>query len=487
MKHKSYDKLFNTNSSSGSDSGGSSSGGGRGDEKQDNNQDDDRSSAFCFNSCRASVHGARVVWSTYVAYTAINLITVSGVNLLYVLSATNQSRKIILIAQVLLSFFKITWNNFISPLMVRYIVSFLSIHTITEQQRTSFFFLVFVVSILNNIIIPCLMVAVFSPHCFHFVFYPQSDVRSEFPTKVCLNPNAYTNTCAEYTIYQSTTSYSPPFIYSYECGAAFITNYAPVYTIVCILSTFIIPIVEVLWIHWKIPNILRFSQLYYPDNYTSHVPVVIYMDEIFKLFVFELTLICLILTFGVVYPPLVIAFFLTIVRMTFYHQAKLGRYIMGVMKAGAYSHLDLLENNLQAQPWLSTIEQCSWVILTTACGFYTFFLFDILGDSVGFYRAYWVLIVVPCIPLYVYACKTLSIWYFKTSHHKEDAAGDNGGGDGDGDVSDEDVELSTTASMYVTNPLSIGRITGFSSNSSIIDIGADDRDGGSIDDTHQQE
>jgi len=480
--YKSHDKLSQTSSSSGSGSS-SDSCSGKGDEKRDNIQNNDHRSASYYSNC-ASVNGATAVWSSYIVYTSINLFTVTGVNILYVyvLSITNQSREVIIIAQVLISFFKITWNNVASPLMVRWMVSFLSIHTITEQS--TLFFLHFVVSILNNIIIPCLMVAVFSPNCFYHVFYPQSDVHSKFPVKVCQDLNPYTNTCKEYITCQSTTSYSPPFIYSYECGAALVTTYAPVFAIVCILSTFIIPAVEILWIYWKIPNILLFSQLFYPDNYTSHVPVVIYMDEVFKLFVFELTLIGLILTFGVVYPPLVILFFLTIVRMTFYHQAKLGRYIMGVLKAGAFSHLDLLENNLQAQPWLSTIEQCSWVMLTVACGFYTIFLFDILGDVVGFYRAFWVLIVIPCIPLYVYTCKALHLWYFKAYHKDDDAAGRDSG---DGDVSDDDVELSTTTSIYVTNPMSIGRITDLGNKSSIIDIRADDRDGESIDDTHQQE
>jgi hypothetical protein len=54
---------------------------------------------------------------------------------------------------------------------------------------------------------------------------------------------------------------------------------------------------------------------------------------------------------------------------------------------------------LKVQPMLSTLQKCGWFLLYTACCFYTLFLFDILGDSVGFYGAYWVLIVVPCIPL----------------------------------------------------------------------------------------
>jgi hypothetical protein len=37
--------------------------------------------------------------------------------------------------------------------------------------------------------------------------------------------------------------------------------------------------------------------------------------------------------------------------------------------------------------------------VTASCWFYTLFLFDTLGDAVGFQHAYWVLIVVPVMPL----------------------------------------------------------------------------------------
>jgi hypothetical protein len=42
------------------------------------------------------------------------------------------------------------------------------------------------------------------------------------------------------------------------------------------------------------------------------------------------------------------------------------------------------------------------MLVTVSCWFYTLFLFDTLGDAVGFEGAYWVLIVVPLLPLVLY-------------------------------------------------------------------------------------
>jgi H+/Cl- antiporter ClcA len=43
------------------------------------------------------------------------------------------------------------------------------------------------------------------------------------------------------------------------------------------------------------------------------------------------------------------------------------------------------------------------MLVTLSCLFYTLFLFDTLGDAVGFQDALWVLIVVPLLPALLYA------------------------------------------------------------------------------------
>jgi hypothetical protein len=78
----------------------------------------------------------------------------------------------------------------------------------------------------------------------------------------------------------------------------------------------------------------------------------------------------------------------------------------------------------------------------TAFSFYTLFLFDILGDDVGFNRAYWVLIVIPCIPICIYVCHRLYMrLYFKEEKPNESKDG---------------IQMSP-ALQFVSNPLATER------------------------------
>ena len=192
----------------------------------------------------------------------INLIIVAGANIGYVVVVLHQSRSIIILIQILLSIFKWFWSSYISPLMVRWIINHLKIDSISQQS--SLFFLQFVVSILNTIIIPCLVIMVISPNCFYHAFQPESDVTSKCNFSICefFNQNSE---CVQYETQYAATSYSPPFSYSYQCGSEFITYYAPIFVLLCMLSTFIIPTIQMIWIKMKLPNILKFGQLFNPN------------------------------------------------------------------------------------------------------------------------------------------------------------------------------------------------------------------------------
>jgi len=268
------------------------------------------------------------IWCIYFMYTIINLIIVSGVNIAYIIITLTESTTIILFSQLLLSIFKLLWNNVMSSYMVRWIVTYLSINDI--NQLSTLFFLQFIVSIVNNIIIPCLMVLIISPHCFYHVFQQESDVTSDFYYTDCTNTNQF-NACTQYTTYKSATSYSPPFNYSYQCSSTFITYYSPVFMIVCIISTFIIPFLQGLWLSFKMPNILPMGQIFYPSD-EKDITVILYIDEIYKFLVHQLSLVTLILTFGVIFPPLAAAFMFTICVKNYYHHLILGRYITNIMK-----------------------------------------------------------------------------------------------------------------------------------------------------------
>jgi hypothetical protein len=48
------------------------------------------------------------------------------------------------------------------------------------------------------------------------------------------------------------------------------------------------------------------------------------------------------------------------------------------------------------------IRNSVWMLIAFSACFYTLFLFDTLGDAVGYQQAYWVLIVMPLVPAGLY-------------------------------------------------------------------------------------
>ncbi len=365
----------------------------------------------CTHSTTVDIKNAslRRVLIIYVGYAVINLIVIGGVNIGYVIAVLYLDTGVVELIQILLPVFKLIWNTIIAPLMVRGIVSYLSIKTMEAQSIL--FFIQFVISIFNNIIIPFLIVMIISPDCFFHVFQPESDVTTTFNFTNCvfLNPDGM---CTQYITYPSTTNYSPPFTYSYQCSSTFITFYAPVYVVQSILLIFIVPLIQLVWVAFKLPNLLFLTKLLYPNSNDSIIKDWIYIDEIFDVLVSALTSIGFIITFGTICPPLAVLWLAIICFQSYYHQAILGRFILTMSTLTSYTHLDILEDNLKVQPLFSALQKCGWFLLYTACGFYTLFLFDILGDSVGFDKAYWVLIVMPCIPLCIQGlikCRTWAI------------------------------------------------------------------------------
>jgi hypothetical protein len=180
------------------------------------------------------------------------------------------------------------------------------------------------------------------------------------------------------------------------------------------------------------------------------------------------------MTFGTIFPPLAVTLLVAIICQSYYHQAVIGRFLTHVVDLKVYSHLDLLEDNLKVQPLLSTIQKCGWFLLYVSCGFYTLFLFDILGDSVGFDKAYWVLIVMPCVPLCMHLAIRVHLHYFIVKRKKDILD----------HRSDDAIQLSSALS-FAFNPMTNDVRTAAaadrdSSNSSIIDIKALDRHGESI-------
>ena len=313
---------------------------------------------------------------------------------------------------------------------------------------------------------------VISSNCFYHAFQPESVISSKYIFSSCeaINQNCI---CVQYETQYAATSYSPPFTYSYRCGSEFITYYAPVFVLLCILSTFTIPIIQIIWIKMNLPNIVKFGQLLNP-NFDSKVQKLIKINEVYELLLSELIFIGSMITFGTIFPPLAVVLLMAISTKVYFHRVLLGRFISNLLSSNIHSRFDMLENNLKVQPLLSTIEKCGWFLLYTACCFYTLFLFDILGDSVGFYKAYWVLIVMPFLPLMIHVINVLSRIKSKITSDKQRELYVN---DDFNNHTTATIQLTSTISM-VSSPIHI--CSEFIRDSSMKDIDVSDRGFGSL-------
>jgi hypothetical protein len=56
---------------------------------------------------------------------------------------------------------------------------------------------------------------------------------------------------------------------------------------------------------------------------------------------------------------------------------------------------------------VSVLYKALWMLITVSCWFYSLFLFDTLGDSVGFDKSYWVLWLMLLMPLILFTAYSL--------------------------------------------------------------------------------
>jgi hypothetical protein len=98
----------------------------------------------------------------------------------------------------------------------------------------------------NNVVIPCLAIIFILPDCFYNALFASSQVDSTFTFISCnqyFADNQVGHVCS--TDYQ-TISYSPPYIYSYQCSSKIIINYVPVYVFLFLIVGLILPLTQII-------------------------------------------------------------------------------------------------------------------------------------------------------------------------------------------------------------------------------------------------
>lgn len=118
------------------------------------------------------------------------------------------------------------------------------------------------------------------------------------------------------------------------------------------------------------------------------------------------------LTFGVVIPPVAVIGCVAIISHTLYIQLLIGRFI-AVTQEKYYEEQP--RNNVTMTVLMQLESECTgsmekfasavWIIDPFAAGFYAMLLFDILGSGVGWQKALWMPFVILSLPFVAHLCQ----------------------------------------------------------------------------------
>lgn len=111
--------------------------------------------------------------------------------------------------------------------------------------------------VFNNVLAPAIAVFFSDSSCISQVFRPPAAIESSFTYPKCLE---FENSdqgviCTEYMGATMETTFNPPFVYSYQCGSALLTNYVPVFLLMYGVGGILVPCVQWLVVillqhHW---------------------------------------------------------------------------------------------------------------------------------------------------------------------------------------------------------------------------------------------
>jgi Leucine-rich repeat (LRR) protein len=358
-----------------------------------------------------------------VAVMLLSLAVVTGINIAFVIATLNLNGRELTVVQILLAVFKLEFNNVVAPALHNRVRTLEARIEMTASQL--------LLVVVNIIVIPCLVVMLISPACFYDALTGTDPVTSNyryggsclvFSITVYENTREVTVTCADVLTELGTTSYTPPFTYSYQCSSSFVTSYAPTFVIMCIISGFVLPAYHVVLLRLRrhlsptsrlytmvtaaTPRLLR--ELRSPQDLAQARSDPLYRPvfDANKLVMSMLTYLALLLTFGALFPPLAVCCAVAMASVALTARLEVGRYMSAAVAADRQDCLDEVESACAGVATPQQLRMALYLVLAVSCLFYTLFLFDTLGYEEGFAGAFWVLIVVPLLPVVAWALYT---------------------------------------------------------------------------------
>jgi Leucine-rich repeat (LRR) protein len=300
-------------------------------------------------------------------------------------------------------------------------------------------------TLFNIIVLPIIAVLIILPDCFQNVFFAASEVDSQYTYKDCVF-YTLTDEYACVTSYQS-TSYSPPFIYSYQCSSKVVINYIPIYLLTFIFTGILFPlkniILKILYdrirsttseqeehidggidpeenvsdaknkVQQKQSFALTLVKTFLPTNlqelpdYTNPNDVIDRKITLFNKIKFLTILsssLVIMIVFGILFPPLALVGAISLILLSFYEEMVIGRILTEARKLKGSSSSLYYERKLEedCSGMNSSLKLALFPIIIVSCFFLAYILLDTWGDKDGWQAALPISILMATMPLIIF-------------------------------------------------------------------------------------
>jgi hypothetical protein len=221
-------------------------------------------------------------------------------------------------------------------------------------------------------------------------------------------------------------------VYDYQCSSSFVTYYAPAFVYLALNASFVVPLYQAMlvycydrsaegsvWrrlLHKALPRMLKPIQPTaevlprHVDNLdTAQSDMGNPYFDANNHFITLVTYLGILLTFGVVFPPLALAMSVTMISVAWQSRIVVGHFLYQTRRLGELGYVNIIESECRGAVTLPKIRRSVMLIICFSCAFFALFLFDSLGSEES--SAYWVLICMPLVSLCMYAIIRLRRYY----------------------------------------------------------------------------
>lgn len=358
---------------------------------------------------RGRISFKAVLYAFVLVVSHISIILAIKIAIIYsiVWSEVTANQKIAL--QLIMSFFDIVWNSTVIPLSCDMFQNLLQ-----SDYRIN---LILLLLLFNSIVGPMLATAAVDRNCFSNLYKTEDPIESTYSQEYCSRFLSVfqavdgSSTCDRTDVFYLSTTFDPPFTYSYACSSALITTFLPslifTYTLTIVLSPVVYSSLVAINGISERPRLCRFLTRAFPIVFFPYVETD-FNNEALKIPMLSVKVLvarllhnlAVMLTFGITCPFLALVISVETFCKTTMWMYLYGRYLYicsngiiisenGPSKADVLLRFTLFFDRLEISckdVWTGPAKSLH-VILVHACLFSFILLMDIAGDKIGWKRA----------------------------------------------------------------------------------------------------